>query len=252
MCKKTALTYSIALSFVAVLSMSIVTIAADEKKQGRNVGAGEMGFDAFVYEGPPISSDQVMSDGHIEYSRGMICAECHEVTFDLVTTSTKQFTNNFPQLSNDEIWEKIEAFLPGRERFALTTSYEGMPTASTVDMVLDKKQRVFFVVAEKGTEKLLHIQNNPNVSAVRFKGWTVADGGKREWRSTQIKATAEIIKNDDPRFDEFLTTYNLVRMGLERAHLRFDLIRVTPLEIYYFDTTLGDDDMSVYQLWKRD
>lgn len=237
---------------IAIASIACHACAADENPPGRNVGGGEMGFDALIHEGPPISSDQVKSDEHMEYSRGMICAECHRVSFDMVTTSTKQFTNNFPQLPNDEIWAKIVEFLPGRERFALTTAYDGMPTASTVDMVLDKEARVFFVVAEKGTEKLLHIERNPNVSAVRFKGWTVADGGKKEWRSTQIKARAEIIRNDDPQFDEFLDTYNLVRMGKERAHLRFDLIRVTPLEIYYFDTTLGADKLSVYQLWKRD
>ena len=63
---------------------------------------------------------------------------------------------------------------------------------------------------------------------------------------------ANIIRNDDPLFDEFLDEYNLVRMGKERAHLRFDLIRVKPLEIYYFDTTLGADGLSVYQLWTRD
>ena len=235
-----------------ILAMTPGVDAADEASQGRNVGAGEMGFDAYIHEGPPLTSDQVMSENHMEYARGMICAECHEVKFDIVTTSTKQFTNNFPQLPNDEIWAKIAEFLPGRERFALTTAYEGMPTASTVDMVLDKDEKVFFVVAEKGTEKLLHIERNPNVSAVRFKGWTVADGGKKEWRSTQIKATAKIIRNDDPQFDEFLDTYNLVRMGKERAHLRFDLIKVTPLEIYYFDTTLGADKLSVYQLWTRE
>lgn len=250
--KKTTRTgAAIALSAI-VLIFSYACTAEEEKPKGRNVGGGEMGIEATVYDAQPITSDQVKSDSHMDYARGMICAECHEVSFDLVTTSTKQFTNNFPQLANDEIWEMIEAFLPGRERFALTTSFEGMPTASTVDMVLDKEAKVFFVVAEKGTEKLLHIKRNPNVSAVRFKGWTVADGGKREWRSTQIKATAEIIRDDDPSFDEFLDTYNLVRMGKERAHLRFDLIRVTPSEIYYFDTTLGADNLSVYQLWQRD
>jgi len=242
---------SVWVSGLVALLLSVGAVADEEKPQGVNVGGGEMGFEAMVFEAQPISSDQVKSDDHMEYARGMICAECHQVTFDLVTTSTKQFTNNFPQLPNDEIWALIEAFLPGRERFALTTSYQGIPTASTVDMVLDKEQKVFFVVAEKGTEKLLHIQKNPNVSAVRFQGWTVADGGKKEWRSTQIKATAEIIKNDDPQFDEFLDTYNLVRMGKQRAHLRFDLIRVTPTEIYYFDTTLGADKLSVYQLWHR-
>lgn len=236
----------------AIAALAVLAASAAEEPRGRNVGGGEMGIDAYVVDGPPISSDQVMSGNHMKYARGMTCAECHRVSFDLETTSTKQFTNNFPQLPNDEIWQKIVEFLPGRERFALTTAHEGMPTASTVDMVLDKQEKVFYVVAEKGTEKLLHIEQNPNVSAVRFQGWTVAEGGKREWRSTQIKATAEVIRDDDPRFDEFLDTYNLVRMGKERARLRFDLIRVTPVEIYYFDTTLGADKLSVYQRWTRD
>lgn len=239
-------------SLVVIALVPGVACANDAQPQGRKVGGGELGIETTVYDAGPIDSDQVKSAEHMPYGRGMICAECHEVTFDMVTTSTRQFTNNFPQLPNDEIWAKIEAFLPGRERFALTTAFEGMPTASTVDMVLDKSEKVFYVVAEKGTEKLLHIEQNPNVSAVRFKGWTVAERGKREWRSAQIKATAEIIEADDPRFDDFLDTYNLVRMGNERARLRFDLIRITPTEIYYFDTTLGADDLSIYQRWQRD
>ena len=170
MYEKSALTYSISLILFVTLLLSLAVVAADETQAGRNVGGGEMGIDAIIHDAQPISSDQVMSEGHMEYSRGMICAECHEVTFDMVTTSTKQFTNNFPQLSNDDIWEKIEAFLPGRERFALTTSYDGMPTASTVDMVLDKEQKVLFVVAEKGTEKLLHIQQNPECQCGAFQG----------------------------------------------------------------------------------
>lgn len=237
-------------------------------KQGRNVGAGEMGVEAFVFDAHPIDSDEVKGKGHMSYQRGMVCAECHHVTFDLATTATKQFTNNFPQLSNDEVWEKIVAFLPGRERFALATSHNGEPTATTVDMVLDQQEKLFYVVSEKGTEKLLHIRKNPNISAVRFQGWTVADGGKREWRSTQIKGTAEVIEHDDPIYEELLARYNMVRMTIERAHLRFDLIRITPNRIYYFDTTLsasgedsedysvasadGQDRLSVYQVWHRD
>ncbi|RKZ45630.1 MAG: hypothetical protein DRQ58_10115 [Gammaproteobacteria bacterium] len=268
MSKKFALTCLMMLGYFIVLEQSIgIATAETGKQQGRNVGAGEMGVEAFVYDGQPISSDELKSDDHVNYQRGMICAECHHVTFDLATTATKQFTNNFPQLTNNEIWEKIESFLPGRERFALTTSYNGEPTATTVDMVLDKAEKVLYVVSEKGTEKLLHIRKNPNISAVRFVGWTVADLGKKEWRSTQIKGTAEVIEHDDPRFDELLTRYNLVRMSMERAHLRFDLIRITPTQIYYFDTTLSansadndysvdtadqGDRLSVYQLWRRE
>lgn len=248
------LAVAIALCMPSLMTCGIAHAAEEAEPEGGkaiNIGSGEMGIEGIRLEGPPLKSDQVKSAAHAPYPRGMTCAECHKVTFDLITSATKQFTNNFPQLSNDEIWEKIEAFLPGRERFVLTTSYNGEPTATTVDMVLDKESKILFVVSEKGTEKLLHIRENPNISAVHFAGWTVAEGGKKEWRSVQIKGQAEIITEDDPRFDQSLEKYNLVRVSKQRAHLRFDLIKITPTQIYYFDTTLGQDNYSVYQLWVR-
>ena len=145
--------------------------------EGRNVGAGEQGFVALIVDGPPIKSDQVKSANHRPYSRGMTCAECHTSTFDFVSTASVQWANNFPQLTQDEIWAKVVAFLPGRERFALASVRNNQPTATTVDMVLDKEDRVFYVVSEVGTEKLLEIRENPAISAVRFEGWTVAEGG---------------------------------------------------------------------------
>lgn len=226
-----------------------------ETPKGTNVGPGEMGIDAIIVDGPPITSDQVMSKDHDSYPRGMTCAECHTVKFegvDGITSATQQFVENFRNLSQDEIWQRIVEFLPGRERFAIATVSGDMPTATTVDMVLDNEEKVFFVVSEKGTEKLLHIRENPNLSAVRFAGWTLAEGGRKQWRSVQIKGVAEVISSTDPRFAPALDKYNLVRVSKARAHRRFDLIKVTPVQIYYFDTTLGADKYSVYQLWRRD
>ncbi|MBT8443661.1 MAG: pyridoxamine 5'-phosphate oxidase family protein, partial [Gammaproteobacteria bacterium] len=224
---------------------------SEAESKGINVGAGEMGIEAVIFPGPPLRADQVMSGDHREYQRGMTCAECHDVSFDAVTSATRQFVNNFPALPQDEIWQKILAFLPGRERFAIATVANDVPIATTVDMVLDPEERVFFVVSEVGTEKLLQLRNNPAFSAVRYKGWTVADGGKKEWRSVQIRGTAEIIESDDPRFMQYLKKYNLVRVTPERAVRRFDLIRVTPQQIYYFDTELYNVEASVYQMWNR-
>lgn len=220
--------------------------------KGVDVGPGEMGISAMIIPGPPLTSDQVRPDGHFDYPRGMTCAECHDVAFDGITSATMQFVNNFGELDNDEIWSRIVEFLPGRERFAIATVQNEVPIATTVDMVLDPEEKVLFVVSEKGTEKLMHLRKNPNISAVRYKGWTVADGGKKEWISVQIRGTAEIIESDDPRFMAFLEKYNLVRVTPERAVRRFDLIRVTPKQIYYFNTNLGADKKSVYQLWQRD
>ncbi len=219
--------------------------------QGINVGAGELGHVAIIFDGPPLKSDQVMSPNHRKYSRGMTCSECHSVSYDFMSTASSQFINNFPQLSNDDIWARVVEFLPGRERFAIATSRNNIPIATTVDMVLDKDQKVLYVVSEVGTEKLLQLRENPNISAVRFKGWTVAEGGTQEWRSVQIRGTAEVIPSSDPRFFKILDKYNLVRVTKQRAERRFDLIRITPQQIYYFDTNLPDNDKGVYQLWTR-
>ena len=225
---------------------------AGGNSKGVDVGAGEMGISAVIIPGPPLTGDQVRPDDHADYPRGMTCAECHDVAFDGITSATMQFVNNFAALDQEDIWSRIVKFLPGRERFAIATVDNGVPIATTVDMVLDPDERVLYVVSEKGTEKLMQLRKNPNISAVRFQGWTVAEGGKKEWISVQIRGTAEIIESDDPRFMGYLEKYNLVRVTPERAVRRFDLIRVTPEQIYYFDTNLGASKKSVYQLWKRD
>ena len=240
-----------------MLLVLVAGVAAAQDKQaqqaakGVNVGGGEMGISAIIIEGPPITAEQVMSSSHAKYPRGMTCAECHDVTFDGMTSATRQFINNFPRLTQEQIWEKILAFLPGRERFAITTVANNEPTATTVDMVLDPAEQVLYVVSEKGTEKLLEIRKNPAISAVRFAGWTVADGGKKEWRSVQIRGKAELLTAEDPSFMPTLEKYSLVRVTKERAQRRFDIIRVTPEQIIYFDTTLSADEYSPYQLWKR-
>ena len=186
------------------------------------------------------------------YNPKSTCAECHDVDFtiDTVASATRQMARSSMQLPQEKIWEKIVEFLPGRERFALTTAINNKPLATTVDMVLDKDEKVLYVVSEIGTEKLLQIRKNPNISAVHFAGWSIAEGGPKLWRSTQINGTAEVIPSSDPRFSVAVDKYNLVRVKKERALRRFDLIRIKPEQIYYFDTTLGEG-YAVYQRWLR-
>lgn len=235
-------------------------LAADEAGDsggapaGVNVGGGERGIDAYIVEGPPIPPTAVASGKHRSFARGMVCVECHKIDFpvDATATATRQIAASARQLSQEEIWEMIVTFLPGRERFALTTADGDQPLATTVDMMLDREERVLYVVSEVGTEKLNQLRRNPKMSAVRFQGWTVAERGKQEWRSTQIKGRAEVIPASDPRFLPLVKKYQLVRLSPERAVRRFDLIRITPEQIWYFDTELsGAPNASVYQLWKR-
>lgn len=226
--------------------------AVKKASEGINVGGGERGIEAVIIPGPPITANDFMSSKHRTFPQGMICAECHDVDFtiDTVASATRLMARSSKQLSQEEIWAKVVEFLPGRERFALTTAINNKPLATTVDMVLDKDEKVLYVVSEIGTEKLLQIRLNSNISAVHFAGWSIAAGGPQLWRSTQINGTAEVIPSSDPRFSVAVEKYNLVRVGKERALRRFDLIRITPEQIYYFDTTLGEG-YAVYQLWKR-
>ena len=231
----------------AVIICSVSTSLAGDDKQHKkiDVGAGEMGIKATVIEGPPIKADQVLTEDHPEYARGMVCVECHEVAFDAITTSTKIFLLNYKQLSNDEVWKKIETFLPGRERFVLTTVYNNEPTATTVDMVLDKDEKCLYVLCEKGTEKLMHIKQNPRICAVHFKGWTLEEAErdkslKQEWVSVQLRGNAEVIPPSDPQFGKLVEKYKPVRVTPKRATLRFDIVRVTPTSAVYFDTNLPD------------
>ena len=244
--------------FLALSIYLLSTAFANGDKQYKkiDVGAGEMGIKATVIEGPPITADQVLTDDHPEYARGMVCVECHEVTFDAITTSTKIFLMNYEQMSNDEVWKKIEAFLPGRERFVLTTVYNNEPTATTVDMVLDKNEKCLYVLCEKGTEKLMHIKQNPRICAVHFKGWTLAEAErdkklKQEWISVQIRGNAEVISPVDPQFGKLVEKYKPVRVTPKRAALRFDIVRITPTSAVYFDTNLPNNKFGIYQHWER-
>jgi len=245
------------LSAVVVLFFSNSVLSGEKKEYKKiDVGSGEMGIKAKIIESPPVRADQVLTKDHPEYARGMVCVECHQVTFDAVTTATKQYTLNYPQLPNDEVWKKIEAFLPSRERFVLSTVYNNEPTATTVDMVLDRDVKAFYVLCEKGTEKLMHIKQNPRVCAVHYRGWTLAESRrnknlKKEWASVQIRGNAEVISSSAPLFEKLLKKYNPVRVNAKRSTLRFDIVRITPYSAVYFDTNLYDEKAGVYQHWKR-
>jgi nitroimidazol reductase NimA-like FMN-containing flavoprotein (pyridoxamine 5'-phosphate oxidase superfamily) len=213
----------------------------------------EIARDGRIVMGPPITPEQVKSKAHPRYPRGWVCSECHDVSFgvDFVSTASRQWSSNSGTMGNEQIWERVVKFLPGRERFVMATVHEDAPTATTVDLVLDKDEKVFYAVSEKGTEKLLHLRRNPNFSAVRAEGWTVAGGGARQWVSVQLKGQAEVVESQDPRFLPILEKYSLVRLSKERAVRRFDIQRIVPQQIVYFDSTLESEGFAVYQYWTR-
>jgi nitroimidazol reductase NimA-like FMN-containing flavoprotein (pyridoxamine 5'-phosphate oxidase superfamily) len=210
--------------------------------------------DGRVVPGPAITPNQVRGPDHPHFPPGWTCSECHAVAFgtNVISTASRQYWNNYTHLDNDQIWARVLKALPGRERFSMATVYRDRPTNTTIDFVLDQDEKVFYAVSEKGTEKLSHLKRNPNISAVRADGWTVAEGGAKQWFSIQIDGTSEVITSKDERFMAILKKYALARISEERAIRRFDIQRITPRHIVFFDTTLLTEGISPYQYWSRD
>ena len=70
-------------------------------------------------------------------------------------------------LGTDENGEEIWAY---REMYQIATvSPEGYPGLSSVEFVLDPETMRLYASCEKGTEKVVHIPNNPNVSMYWYK-----------------------------------------------------------------------------------
>ena len=236
-------------ALILIFSPAVGVIAAEPAAAPRQIAQ-----DGRVVPGPAITPRQVRSADHPRFPPGWTCSECHTVTFgtDVISTASRQYWNNYSHLTSDQIWERVVKALPGRERFSMATVHRDRPTNTTIDFVLDKEEKVFYAVSEKGTEKLSHLKRNPNISAVRADGWTVAEGGSRQWFSVQIDGTSEIITSKDARFMPILKKYELVRISEERAIRRFDIQRITPRHIVFFDTTLLAEGASPYQYWSRD
>ncbi|MCC5794856.1 MAG: pyridoxamine 5'-phosphate oxidase family protein [Chromatiales bacterium] len=239
---------------VAALGVFALVPLVGNLAQAQGSAPREIAQDGRIVLGPPITPQTVKSPDHPRYPRGWTCAECHDISFevDMMSTASRMYLRNFAELPQDEIWDRIVEFLPGRERFVMATVFEGRPTATTVDMVLDVDEKMLYVVSEHGTEKLMHLEVNPRMSAVRAAGWTVAAGGARQWVSVQINGTVELIDATDERFFPTLERYQLARIDAERAARRFVIQRIKPEDIFYFNTNLEQEGYSVYQLWKRD
>jgi nitroimidazol reductase NimA-like FMN-containing flavoprotein (pyridoxamine 5'-phosphate oxidase superfamily) len=207
-----------------------------------------------------ISPDAVMSSKHPPFAPQITCAECHETKFDAVSTATKQCMKNYKLLDKKAVWKYIVELLPGRERFVIATVYEKrtglfkkevIPTTTTIDFVLNPDEKALYAVCEKGTEKLEQIRLNPSVCASHYEGWTVAQGGKKVWKSVQVRGKAEIIEAQDPRFKEALQKYQLVRTKPEQAQKRFHILKVNIDQVIYFDTDFIKEGISIYQVWEK-
>ena len=92
-----------------------------------------------------------------------------------------------------------------REMYQIATSHNNVPSISSVEMVLDTGTMKLYATSEKGTQKVLDIETNPNVglywvNQVDEKDYFADSSDSRDyWRSygVQIVGTGKILNPED-------------------------------------------------------
>ncbi len=161
----------------------------------------------------------------------------------------------------DEIKDSIAELLGGKKHFnvlVLGTSYNSLPVTTIAEFVLDNETMTVYGIHEKGTEKLIQIENNPNVCYTYEEGF----GGFSDMRGVQMKGTCELIYGDDPDFEQILIDVIPYEKYQEMMGLPLDAIRtllstmmlITKTTLHEVTITNSDfkaDGYRSYQRWTR-
>lgn len=192
--------YAGAAMVVAWVFLLAVTTAADE-------GAAP----APVQDAKEIGAAAGISENHPEFEEGMTCADCHQIKIDAGTTATQVWMHgdyaNFSKgeggmaqnMIKDEI-AKVVGGLKTTRTFVIATCVNNTPLSSTAEFTLDPNTMTLYGIHEKGTEKLLHIVQNPRVSLNWHEEFT--DFSKT--LCVQFIGTAQLFEGTDPEFDRIL------------------------------------------------
>jgi len=171
--------------------------------------AAEKKADAKAKEIDAASS--VVSKNHPEIPAGVTCNDCHEVKLDAKTTATQAwlkgdyagFTANQGVMDNDRVKQEIIKVMGGKKKnqtCILATCLNNVPLSTTAEFALDETRMTLHGVHEKGTQKLLQIQQNPRVSL----NWHHEFTGFADTLCIQFIGKAKIIDGTNPEFDRII------------------------------------------------
>ncbi len=99
-----------------------------------------------------------------------------------------------------------------REMYQIATSYNNMPGLSSVEFVLDPETMRLYAASEKGTEKVLHIPENPNVVMYWYKQipeeeYVIQKNDYFNSYGVQVVGTARLMSAEDENFYEAAGRY---------------------------------------------
>lgn len=153
----------------------------------------------------------IVGSNHPEIPEGITCNDCHEIKLDANTTATQlwltgdyaSFAANQGVMPKERVKEEIIKVMGGKKQnktCVLATCLNNKPLSTTAEFALDETKMVLHGVHEKGTQKLLQIQQNPRVSVNWHKEFT----GFADTLCIQFIGHAKIIDATSPEYDRIL------------------------------------------------
>jgi len=166
-------------------------------------------------EAKSIDAVSEVDERHPEIEPGLSCNDCHEIKLDANTTATQLWISGEwggkeageGVMPRDQLWKEIIKIIGGIKKdsktYVLGTSLNNIPLTTTAEFTLDPERRVLYGFHEQGTEKLLHIKNNPKVSLNWHKEFEVFT----EFLCCQIRGHAELIDGTSPEYEQILIDF---------------------------------------------
>lgn len=153
---------------------------------------------------------------HPAIEPGLACNDCHEIKLDANTTATQLWLSGEwgakkageGIMSKEQVWQEIVKVIGGSKMdsktYVLGTSMNNIPLTTTAEFTLDPVKKVLYGFHERGTEKLAHIKNNPQVS-LNFHEEFVGFAGN--YLCCQIRGRAELLDGTSPDFERIMIDF---------------------------------------------
>jgi nitroimidazol reductase NimA-like FMN-containing flavoprotein (pyridoxamine 5'-phosphate oxidase superfamily) len=193
---------------------------------------------------------------------------------DAMSTATlKVWLTGKGDMPKELLWKHISEVLGGKggkKTYVLATSMDNIPLSTTIEFAVDPDKKVLYGFAEKGTEKLIHIKNNPKVS-LNWHEEFMNDFSKS--LCVQIRGTAELFEGDSPEMNEAISVYpyqymiwnfiqprnaatTLLVEPLQKAmaHVissKMMMVKITMEQVVITDRSLTAKGYRSRQLWRR-
>lgn len=167
-------------------------------------------------EAKSIDATAEYESNHPAIEPGLACNDCHEIKLDANTTATQLWLSGEWGAKNagegimpkDQVWQEIVKVIGGikmdSKTYVLGTSMNNVPLTTTAEFTLDPEKKALYGFHELGTEKLLHIKNNPQVSLNFHEEFT---GFAGNYLCCQIRGRAELLDGTSPEFEQIMINF---------------------------------------------